>query len=183
MNNNLIKYVLIVLFSIQLCIASDEKSRISLRVPPQFPVEKTIELNGTFLPESSCYFTRNSTQEGPIIMGPCSPCVCVQVCNTENDECLYAHQHKMNSPQELSNKINELFTTSRVDIKPHVEVTLFTRTNENNHSHVNFSEGSHKARVLHIADKIAQNNTVEKSLFTIIKLQISKDLKVAIKIV
>lgn len=95
-------------------------------------------------------------------MGPCSPCVCTQICNTDNDECLYVHQHKMNDPQELQKKIQLHFTLADNNAKPNVEVSLFTRTNKNEFSDQRFKEGSHKARVIELADTIAEAASVKK---------------------
>jgi hypothetical protein len=141
---------------------TDGKSRVKINIPPTFPSDEVIDTNGTFLPEMSYYFTKKASQDGPIIMGPCAPCVCLQVCNADNDECLYAHEHKLNSPQELNNKIREHFTAPNVDKKLNLDVTLFSRTNEYNYRNWNFTEGSHEKRIEHIADKIAENNNIQK---------------------
>ena len=122
------------------------------------PEGKTIDPNSTFVPQFGCYFTKKASQE-TVTMGPCSPCVCMQICNIESDECLYVHQHSANDPQEPANKVSELFQA-----EPKLDVTVFTRTNEDEFQKWRFGEKGHKERVFALADDLSAKFKVQKEI-------------------
>ena len=94
-------------------------------------------------------------------MGPCSPCVCAQMCNDENG-CLYVHLHHSNDIDEpVRKKQQYLKDTSRV------RVTLFTHIDTPEKKNV-FQEGNHAKRIERFIDKLHQdeNVSIEKVYYT-----------------
>ncbi len=143
----------------QAIFAHDEDTRIGINKPSLHPVDQKIALD-TFVPEFGYYFTNKASKEN-VVMGPCAPCVCMQICNPNNDECLYIHQHVLNNPQEPVRKVQEHFTSLDTDTKPDLDVTLFTNDSLANEY---FPEGSHKKRIAKLADLLKENCAVQQEL-------------------
>ncbi len=141
----------------QVISANDEDARVCISKPPLHPIDQKVVLD-TFVPELGYYFTRAASKES-VAMGPCSPCVCMQVCNPNNDECLYIHQNVGNDSQEPAKKVREHFTMPDKNTKPDLDVTLFTHDPLSNKY---FPEGNHKKRILKLAEVLKENAIVQK---------------------
>jgi|GEM_PF-4049766 len=162
MTSNLFLYSAVFLITMQVAVASNEDPHIATNMPPLHPIDQKV-VPETFVPEFGYYFTQRASQEN-VILGPCSPCVCMQICNTKNsDECLYIHQHHLNDPQEPANKITEHFTPSHDSTQqPNIDLTVFTCTEQDIIGNYHFVEGSHKKRIAELIESIEDNNTLEK---------------------
>ncbi len=158
-------YITISTIIILLCTTSthtsaENKSLISSDIPELFPYDHQIT-NSTIITEHGYHYTKNASQK-TIIIGPCAPCVGMQVCDIESDTCFYAHMHVRTDAEDLIKKIHQSFTIQDSEKKPTLDVTIFTRTNEHHFSNWHFPEGNHKQRTLHLADKLSQAFNVQK---------------------
>jgi hypothetical protein len=68
----------------------------------------------------------------------------------------------MNDPQDPNEKI-KIFFPNKVDLR--LSMMLFTRTDPEQFKNWKFEEGSHEKRLLHLADTIAKEFTVQEELY------------------
>lgn len=144
--------------------ANDENSRVKVQIPPLHPTDVPV-IPDTVVPEFGYYYTPKAS-EATVEIGPCSPCVGMQICNTENDECLYVHQGLYNDPLEPVKKVQEHFAAPQNGEKLALDVTLFSNFGTDYHGmdqSAFFVEGSHKKRVENLAKQLELNAKVRNT--------------------
>lgn len=144
--------------------ANDENSSVKVHIPPLHPTDVPV-IPDTVVPEFGYYYTPKAS-EAIVEIGPCSPCVGMQICNTENDECLYVHHGRHNDPLEPVKKVQEHFAAPQNGEKLELDVTLFSNFGTDYHGmdqSALFAEGSHKKRVENLAKQLELNANVKST--------------------
>lgn len=120
--------------------------------PPIFPVAQTV-VPDVWVPESS-YYHAKADDRSAIFMGPCSPCVCAQIC--DSNSCLYVHQRHDNAIEEPLKKVYQHLPLSEGQDKHDLDVTVFTHIDTPEKKDV-FREGSHKKRIERFMEQLQTN--------------------------
>lgn len=150
-------YTLVLMLIIQSVAASDEDDWTSAPIPAVLSSDQPVVVH-TFIPESCYRFTKNAAET--VGIGPCSPCVAIKAENKDADEWLYFHHHVMNNPADVGKKIVQHFTPSTSNIKPNIDLTIFTRSDPSTHTW-EFKEGTHKKRISHLIKNISEHSMLK----------------------
>jgi hypothetical protein len=167
MKNRLLLLCVAVVAIAQNIAAGDEKnggkSTVSVRIPRLHDAKQTVTPD-TYVPEFGYYFTPKASEENTIL-GPCAPCVCMQICNKKNDECLYVHQSHLNDPQEPLKKVQKHFTAPKEGERLELEATLFTNADPEAMKNFTFGEGDHKKRIENLVKKLGEGTDTKATIF------------------
>jgi hypothetical protein len=140
-----------------------EKNKVDVRISRLHPAKQEV-VPDTYVPEFGYYFTPKASEE-KTILGPCAPCVCMQICNKKNDECLYVHQSHLNDPQEPLKKVQKHFTAPKEGEKFELVATLFTNADPEAMQRFTFSEGDHKKRIENLVNKLEESTNTKTTIF------------------